>query len=50
MKAFYNCTNLKSITVPESVIEIRDLAFAGCTSLSCAVILNLDCEIDESAF
>lgn len=31
--AFYNCTNLKSITIPNGVIEIGKGAFAYCTKL-----------------
>lgn len=31
---FYNCTSLKSITIPESVTSIGDNAFYKCTSLT----------------
>ena len=31
--AFYNCTSLTSITIPDSVTSIGGNAFAGCTSL-----------------
>lgn len=34
MCAFRNCKFLKSITIPNSVTEIRALAFAGCSSLN----------------
>lgn len=32
-KAFYNCTGLKSVTVPDSVTSIGEGAFSGCSSL-----------------
>lgn len=32
--AFQNCVDLRSIVIPESVVEIGSLAFSGCTSLS----------------
>ena len=32
-KAFYNCTSLTSVTIPDSVTEIIRDAFSGCTSL-----------------
>ena len=32
--AFYGLTNLKSVTLPSTVVEIRDCAFKGCTSLT----------------
>ena len=36
--AFYNCTNLKSITIPDSVTSIGDGAFYECTKLIAAVV------------
>ena len=31
--AFYNCSSLTSITIPESIVSIGSSAFSGCTSL-----------------
>lgn len=36
--AFQGCTNLKSITIPNNVIEIHSSAFNGCTNLSTVTI------------
>ena len=33
-RAFYGCTSLSSITIPDSVTSIGDYAFYGCTSLT----------------
>ena len=47
--AFYNCSNLTSLTLPSSVTGIKYSAFKGCTKLtSLALFSNLtyDCIID----
>ena len=33
-EAFINCSNLVSVTIPDTVLEIRDLAFCGCKNLA----------------
>lgn len=36
--AFYNCTSLASVTIPNSVTQIADGAFLNCTNLSNVII------------
>ena len=48
--AFQNCTDLTSITIPNSVTSIRSRAFYGCTSLVSITIPNSVTSIGESAF
>ena len=38
--AFSNCSNLTSVTIPNSVKSIGKMAFAGCTSLTSITIPN----------
>ena len=48
--AFYGCTSLTSITIPNSVTSIGDYAFYGCTSLTSITIPNSVTIIRSSAF
>jgi len=48
--AFYRCTRLKSITIPDSVTSIGGSAFYGCTSLTSITIPDSVTSIGESAF
>ena len=48
--AFYECTRLTNITIPDSVTEIGHCAFNGCTGLTSLTIGNSVTEIGYSAF
>ncbi|MCI7094522.1 MAG: leucine-rich repeat protein, partial [Clostridiales bacterium] len=39
--AFYNCSSLTSVTIPNSVTSIGDSAFSGCTSLTSVYITDI---------
>ena len=47
--AFQRCSSLTSLDIPESVVRVEDLAFAGCTSLS-SVTAGKITEISANAF
>jgi len=48
--AFYECTNLLTITIPNGVEHINGYAFAGCTNLSSITIPNSVLSIGDCAF
>ena len=49
-QAFYLCTNLISISIPNSVTSISDIAFYGCTGLTSVTIPNSVTSIGDAAF
>lgn len=48
--AFFECTSLISISIPESVTSIWDYAFSGCSGLAALTIPNSVTEIGKEAF
>ena len=48
--AFYGCTGLTSVTIPNSVTTIESWAFYGCRGLTSITIPNSVTSIGESAF
>ncbi|GBU28068.1 leucine-rich repeat [Treponema sp. R8-4-B8] len=48
--AFYNCTGLTSVTIPNSVTSIGNYAFSGCSGLTSVTIGNGVTSIGGSAF
>ena len=49
-RAFSNCTELTSITIPDNVTSIGDYTFNGCTGLTSVTIPNSVTSIGNSAF
>ena len=49
-RAFWNCSGLTSITIPNSVTSIRENAFEGCSGLTSITIPNSVTSIGEIAF
>ena len=48
--AFYNCSSLTSITIPESVTSIGSSTFSGCSNLTSITIPDGVTSIDHGAF
>ncbi|MBQ0068130.1 MAG: leucine-rich repeat domain-containing protein [Bacteroidales bacterium] len=48
--AFYNCSGLKSITIPNSVTSIGEWAFSYCSGLTSVTIPNSVTSIGDGAF
>ena len=48
--AFYNCTSLESITLPESLTSIDNSAFSGCTSLKSVTLPENLTSLSNSVF
>ena len=49
-KAFYNCTGITSVSIPNSINYIDYFAFRGCSSLTSVTIPSSVTEVDGNAF
>lgn len=50
VRAFYNCSKLKTITMPQSVIEVKEAAFYDCSNLESVTFSNAITVIKKDAF
>ena len=48
--SFIQCTNMTSITIPESVIKIKEVAFIACSGLTSITIPQFLTSIEQAAF
>ena len=48
--AFYNCSNMTKVTIPDTVTDIGETAFYGCSGLTNIIIPSSVTSIGESAF
>lgn len=48
--AFYECTSITSVTIPQSVVSIGDDAFYKCSNLTNVIIPNSVTQIGQAAF
>lgn len=49
-EAFFNCSNLTNVIIPNSIVRIRDNAFYNCQGLTKVIIPDSVIQIDDWAF